>query len=144
MSIEEFEKCCKGLTNSSQGIKIFKTNLKILAELKAKQEQLRKDAFKLQNDMNAFNECMKTRVLNCFQQNSEQHVNNVNAINEWYKKNYKNDETILTKQLESEEESDKSNEQDFSVCEASQCEEQQNNGEVAETESDVKIEEKIN
>jgi hypothetical protein len=89
MSIEEFDKYCKGLTNSNQGIKIIQTNLKILAELKDKQELLKKEAFKLQNDMNAFNECMKIKVLNCFKQNDQKYLSNIKEINEWFKKNYK-------------------------------------------------------
>ena len=90
MSTEEFDKCCKGLTNSSQGIKIFKTNLKILSELKAKQEQLKKEALKLQNEMNAFNECMKARVLICLEKNGDKHLNSVRAVNQWFKENYNN------------------------------------------------------
>jgi hypothetical protein len=99
MSIEEFDKYCKGLTNSSQGIKIFKTNLKILAELKAKQEQLRKEAFKLQNDMNAFNECMRAKVLNCLDKNVDKHLNNVKAVNDWFKKNYNNNNNTIDDDL---------------------------------------------
>ena len=97
MSIEEFDKYCKGLTNSSQGIKIFKTNLKILVELKAKQEQLRKEAFKLQNDMNAFNECMRAKVLNCLDKNVDKHLNNVKAVNDWFRKNYNPVDDVLDK-----------------------------------------------
>ena len=80
MSEDQFENYCNGLVDlgtSSNVLKLLKSNLKILAELKDKQKLLKQETHKLQLDMDAFRYSMQKKFQECLDKNADKFTKNI-------------------------------------------------------------------
>jgi hypothetical protein len=80
MTQDKFEDYCNGLidiNSSSNILKLIQSNLKILSELKDKQNLLRQETKKLQLEMSSFKDSMENKFNSCLDRNPTKLTENI-------------------------------------------------------------------
>ncbi len=109
MTQDKFEDYCNGLidiNSSSNILKLIQSNLKILSELKDKQNLLRQETKKLQLEMSSFKDSMENKFNSCLDRNPTKLTENIEGytkkkliLDDDNNNNNKNDDVLIETQL---------------------------------------------